>query len=169
MLVCSIARYNTYPNRWRLRPLLSNLLERFRNTASSAAEPVALPVAATALLLEVAYADQHASESELAQIQQAVMRHFNLDATTVDELLADAANLYGESVGAQPFTRALTDVWDEPQRYALVVSLWRVALAEAGIDPLEEHRIRRIADLLYLSHKRFIQAKLEAKRTTPSS
>ena len=146
--------------------MLQQLLERLRLTNPPDAEDRAIdiPLAATALLLEVAYADHHASESELAQIRSLVTRQFGLDAATVDELLEDAADLYLDSVGAQPLTRTLTEAWEESERYALVVSLWRVALAEAGVDPLEEHRIRRIAELLYLRHDRFIQAKLEARR-----
>ncbi|MFM7121605.1 MAG: TerB family tellurite resistance protein [Gammaproteobacteria bacterium] len=33
-----------------------------------------------------------------------------------------------------------------------------------GIDRYEEHAIRRIADLLYVEHPRFIAARREARR-----
>ena len=45
----------------------------------------------------------------------------------------------------------------------MVTALWRVALASDGLDRFEEHTIRQAADLLYLSHNRFIEAKLTAK------
>ena len=40
----------------------------------------------------------------------------------------------------------------------------QVAAVSNGIDRFEEHTIRRIADLLYLSHDRFIEAKLRARK-----
>ena len=41
------------------------------------------------------------------------------------------------------------------------------ALADDRIDKLEEHTIRRASDLLYLSHSRFIEAKIRAKAMQP--
>jgi uncharacterized tellurite resistance protein B-like protein len=63
------------------------------------------------------------------------------------------------------FTRTLNDGWDEPSKYQLVVRLWELALVDNDLDTFEEHTIRKIAELLYLSHDRFIQAKLTAKRS----
>lgn len=147
--------------------LLGRLAERIRSAAQpepSKSPPLTLELAAAALLMEVAYADNELHSAEREAIKHAVMAQFDLDADTVEGLLQESAEAHADSVGVQAFTRALTDHWDEPQRYALVVALWRVALADTTIDALEEHRIRGIAELLYVSHNRFIEAKLTAKR-----
>jgi uncharacterized tellurite resistance protein B-like protein len=43
------------------------------------------------------------------------------------------------------------------------VQLWRLALSDAELDRFEEHTIRKIAELLYVSHVRFIEAKQRAR------
>lgn len=145
--------------------MFQELVQRIRSIGdqSSADTAPSLPLAVSALLLEVAYADQSADPAELDEIRQMIGTTFALDSTEIEALLDESAQYYQGSVGAQPLTRAITEAWTETQRYELVVTLWRVALAQDGISALEEHRIRHIADLLYLSHRRFIEAKLAAK------
>lgn len=145
--------------------MLQELLQRIRNVGdqSTIATAPSLPLAVSALLFEVAYADQSLDTAELAEIRRVVRDTFKLPEVEIEALLEESAQYQQDSVGAQPLTRAITDAWSEPQRFDLVVTLWRVALAEDGISALEEHRIRHLADLLYISHRRFIEAKLVAK------
>ena len=41
--------------------------------------------------------------------------------------------------------------------------MWQVAYADGHLDHYEEHLIRRVADLLYVEHRDFIQAKLAVR------
>jgi uncharacterized tellurite resistance protein B-like protein len=50
------------------------------------------------------------------------------------------------------------------EKRQLITLLWRLAGTDTNIDVHEEYTIRRIADLLYVSHDDFIAAKLEARR-----
>jgi len=47
-------------------------------------------------------------------------------------------------------------------RVRIVELLWKVAFADAVLDKYEEYFVRKIADLLYVSHKDYIQAKHKA-------
>jgi len=145
--------------------MFQELLQRIRNLgdATPAETGPSLELAVSALLLEVAYADQRADPAELAEIRRVIASTFALTPAEIENLLQESAEYYQSSVGAQSLTRAITEAWSESKRYDLVVTLWRVALAQDGISALEEHRIRHLADLLYVSHRRFIEAKLEAK------
>lgn len=150
-----------------VQSIIQKLTERIRQVAAPAASaeaPLTPELAAAVLLTEVAYADSQLSATEQAAIRNAVSTQFQLDPQTIESLLEESATMHADSVGVQSFTRALTDCWEEPERFQLVVALWRVALADEGVDALEEHRIRGIAELLYVSHSRFIEAKLIAKR-----
>jgi uncharacterized tellurite resistance protein B-like protein len=49
------------------------------------------------------------------------------------------------------------------QKVRIVELLWTVAFADSHQDKHEEHLIRRIADLLHVSHKDFIAAKFKAR------
>jgi uncharacterized tellurite resistance protein B-like protein len=46
----------------------------------------------------------------------------------------------------------------------IIENLWRVAYADSYIDKYEEYYIRKIADLLHISHSNYIKAKLEAAK-----
>ncbi|MFK7915032.1 MAG: TerB family tellurite resistance protein [Pseudomonadales bacterium] len=152
--------------------MIQKLAARIRTAAQPSQHtdaPLTTELAAAVLLMEVAYADSELGEREQQSIRAALQSRFQLDTATIDTLLQESASVHADSVGVQAFTRALTDCWEESARFELVVALWQVALAEDGIDALEEHRIRGIADLLYVSHSRFIEAKLIAKRDAPES
>ena len=45
------------------------------------------------------------------------------------------------------------------ERIEIVELLWRVAFADGELDSHEDHIIRRISGLLYVSHADFIAAK----------
>ena len=40
--------------------------------------------------------------------------------------------------------------------------MWKVAAVDGRVDPHEEHLLRKVADLLYVSHADYIRAKLGA-------
>ncbi|MEM1231975.1 MAG: TerB family tellurite resistance protein [Pseudomonadota bacterium] len=148
-----------------MKAFLQKLAEQLRPDAEDAPEPgSALALAATALLFEVAFADRTVAPAELAQIERALRGRFDLPEAELQTIITEAQAGYEDRVGVQSLTRTLTEHWEEPERFELVVAMWQVALAEDGIDAFEEHRIRAIADLLYLSHSRFIEAKLQARQ-----
>ena len=47
--------------------------------------------------------------------------------------------------------------------YVRIPQMWRLALADNHPDQFEEHMIRKISDLLYVDHGRFIEAKQRAR------
>lgn len=147
--------------------MLNRLLDRLRirPPQEEDAQPVTV-LAAAILLLEVAWADHEISEEEIAILRSALTTQFNLDAATLDTLIEDSRQAQAQSVGVHAFTQTINENWSEGERFELVVNLWRLAYAGPGVDPLEEHTIRRIADLLYLSHTRFIEAKILARPST---
>jgi uncharacterized tellurite resistance protein B-like protein len=67
-------------------------------------------------------------------------------------------------VSLHDFTRSINDSLSREDRVKIVELLWRVAFADAVLDKYEEYFIRKIADLLYVSHKDYIQSKHRAAR-----
>jgi uncharacterized tellurite resistance protein B-like protein len=121
------------------------------------------PVAAAALMLEVTWADHDIDADEITTSTELLQKLFELDAQTAQQLIDEAKERMQHSVGVQDYTRFLNEALNESEKFDVVTALWRVALASNGLDRFEEHTIRRVADLLYLSHNRFIEAKLLAK------
>jgi len=101
---------------------------------------------------------------ELDLVRRQLRQQFDLSADEVATAIAEAKARQADSVGVHSYTRTINDAWDEPRKFALVVALWRLALSDDELHRYEEHTIRRIAELLYVSHDRFIEAKLKAKR-----
>lgn len=145
--------------------MLSRLLEKLQNWESVPEEQGSLlPIAAATLLMEVAWADHEIAEDELRIIRTALEDEFSLDSTTVEEIVEESRQHHDQSVGLHSFTSTINAAWEEPQKFALVLRLWRLAFADDSLNHFEEHMIRKIADLLYVSHTRFIEAKQIARQ-----
>lgn len=146
--------------------MLKQILEKMRQFGESEVSDTdhLVAIAAATLLMEVAWADHHISDTELATIRQKIKEQFALDDKTLDAILEESRNHQDNSVGLQSFTRTITEAWDESSRYQLVVAMWELAESDDGVHHFEEHMIRKIADLLYVSHARFIEAKLQTQR-----
>lgn len=117
-------------------------------------------LAAAVLLVEIGKADLTLDAAEMDVIRQSLSNNFGISPADADELLQQARQERDSSVSMQPYIAALTENTDRETRRQLLLSLWRVAFADGELDNYEEHLMRRIADMLFLSHADFIQAKL---------
>jgi len=133
--------------------------------SSNADEPEQIDVslAAAALMFEVVWADHDVSEDELAAMTTLLQQLFALGPAQVDTLIDLTQANHDASVGVFPFTRALNEQLSQDEKFDVLKAMWTIALADAQIDAFEEHTIRRIADLLYIPHQRFIEAKLAVR------
>ena len=61
------------------------------------------------------------------------------------------------------FTSIINKRFTQPQKVRVIELLWEVAYADAGLNAYEEHLIRKLADLLHISHGDYITAKLRAR------
>ena len=147
--------------------MLSQLLARLREPIATNDEETKelLPLAAAVLYLEVAWADHDIADAEIDKIRSRLAQQFKLPADQIEEIIDESRAQHDASVGIYRFTRTLNDGWDEPTKFELLVSLWELALIDDDLDAFEEHTIRKIAELLYLSHDRFIEAKIKARRS----
>ena len=68
-----------------------------------------------------------------------------------------------ESIDIHQFTREVDKKLQRPEKVSMVEDLFRIACADGEIDPEELETIRKIAKLIHLSHKEFIQAKISVK------
>ena len=124
-----------------------------------------LPRATVMLLLEVAWVDHEVTAGEVQQVKAALLRLYDLSETAADELIADARVAHASATSMYPFTRALNDTLTPEERIELVAEVWRLAYCDTRLDRYEDHEIRKIAELLYVSHEDFIKAKLSAKNS----
>jgi len=126
------------------------------------AEPVTheLELAAASLLIDVARADFHCSDRELAAAARELEACFGFDASESRGLLGRAVERHEAQTSLYPFVKLINEHCTAEEKSRLVEALWRVAFADYRVDKYEEHQIRKIAELLHVPHKDFIRAKL---------
>ena len=117
---------------------------------AEAAERRKLHVAACALLLELAHADEQFTEDERTHIEAVMRRHFDLDEDTAQELIALAQLERDEAIDLSQFTRQIRDSYDLGQKTLLAEIMWAVVMTDGEIAQHEAYMLRKIANLLDL-------------------
>lgn len=109
-----------------------------------------LSIAAAALLLEIAHADDEFADIERGHIEESLGRHFDLDDAAVTELMRLAETARREATDLHQFTAVINDHYDEGQRVVLVEILWRVVLADGELSRHESYLLHKLSNLLDL-------------------
>jgi len=122
-----------------------------------------LRLATAALFIEMMRADFEVTEEERHKLEALVRETLELDESETRELLAAAEREVESSVELFQFTRLIDEAFTREQKAKVVERLWRIAYADENVDRLEEHLVRKIANLLHVSHRDYIAAKLAAK------
>lgn len=128
-------------------------------------DPLSIELATAVLLCEVMRADGTLEEDEQKKLRNIMQAQFTLSNDEVTEILDTAESLSENATDFYQFTSVLNQHYSLEQRKKIVTLLWQVAYADGELASIEQHIIRRIADLLHLNHAEYIQVKIEA---TPS-
>jgi uncharacterized tellurite resistance protein B-like protein len=126
----------------------------------------ALHLATAALLIEMTRASFQVTEQEYQAALDAVQRTFaDLTAEETEELVRLAEQEADEAVSLYQFTSLIDREFPPERKVHLIEMLWRVAYADGHKDAHEEHLLRKLADLLHVSHSDFIRTrhKVEAE------
>jgi len=127
------------------------------DNADPAAREQALQVATALLLIEVARADYAGDLAEDAAMLASLKQFFTLDDAAAALLLEEARSTADRAVELQQFTRRLHEQLSTAEKLRVVEMLWQVALADSRLDKHEDHLVRRIAELMYVSHSDLIR------------
>jgi len=130
-----------------------------RGTAADAPSP-SLSVAV--LLVEILRADYEVTAAERRQVLASIRGLLELGGDECEELLARAERRIDQAHDLYQFTSEINRTYSHEDKVRLVEQLWRVARADDFVHKYEEHLIRRVTDLLHVSHREFISAKLRA-------
>lgn len=143
---------------------LKALFEDSLNASETETSPFTqLELACAVLLIEVAMADDDFSSQERASLEHILHFQFNITTELISTLISTAEQSYQDSIDHFQFTTHLSEHYDYPQRLEFIAALWQLAYADNELDVMEEHRIRRFCDLLFIDHSDFIRLKLIAK------
>ena len=139
-----------------IRELLSQSLSAGGEEAPADRER-ALKLATATLLIEVMRADYRENLTENEMVFSQLKRYFDLSEDDAFLLVQEAEREADHAVSLQGFTRLLHERLSLEEKHAVVEMLWRVAMADEHLDMHEDHLVRKIADLLYVSHTDLIR------------
>lgn len=111
-----------------------------------------LQIATAVLLVEVARADFSEDEVEIEAVGDLLKSHLGLSRDDLATLIDEAQRQADHAASLQAFTRQLHEELSLDEKHRIIELLWRVALADETLDKHEDHLIRKVAGLLYISH-----------------
>lgn len=131
------------------------------NTGDAAVDRIHL--ACAALMIELCKADYSIDDSEIEKISSILQNKFDLPEDTMEELFDLAQQEADDATSLYQFTSLINEAYEYPAKITLIQNMWEVAFADGNLDRYEEHLIRKVAELLYVSHSDFIKTKLAVK------
>lgn len=120
-------------------------------------------LACAALLIEVAVTDNEFDSGEFAALQTILQQKFNIPAEDCEALTTLAQSECEESTSMYQFTQLVNEHCSPEEKFDLVKGMWRIAYADGDLDKYEEYIVRKVAELIYVSHGDFIKAKHMAR------
>ncbi|HET9948478.1 MAG TPA: TerB family tellurite resistance protein [Longimicrobiales bacterium] len=121
---------------------------RTREDPDAGAKDIRL--AACALLLELAHADDELSEEERRHLEDAVRRQFDLEPAEAERLLALAEKERTQAVDLWQFTSLIADGYTLGQKMVLVEIMWGLVYSDGKLAAHESRLMRKISNLLRL-------------------
>ena len=128
---------------------------------TSEQDEISLQMACTVLLAEVMRADGQSDNNERNIIITELSKHFNLSIDELAALLDHAEQLSEQATDFYQFTSKINANYSIEDKIKIVEMLWLVANADGEISSIEQHTIRKIADLLHLRHNEYVRSKLK--------
>ena len=116
-------------------------------------------LAACALLIEIAHADDEFTEDESQHLVSAIRRQYGLDDGEAEQLLELAERARVDAVDLWQFTKLIKQNYSLGQKMVLVEVMWGLVYSDGELSSHEESLMRRVCHLLdlspaYLSHVR---------------
>ena len=117
-------------------------------------------LACAIILLEVSYSDFEIKDVEIEKMLTFFETDLNLSKDKSTWLNNEAQKLHKDTNCLRKYIKLINDNFTKEEKVNLINIAWRIAKADNDIDKYEEHRIRKISELLYLNHSDFIKEKI---------
>ena len=119
-------------------------------------------IAACALLLEMANIDGHFSESERESIVLILKRDYQLSDDHAAALVQAADEELKRSIDLWQFTNLINQNYSKDEKIQIIEMIWKIVYVDGRLDQHEDYLAHKLANLLRLTHKQLIDAKVKA-------
>lgn len=122
-------------------------------------DEAALHLAAAVLLIEVVKSDHVVRDMQIDRLKDVLRREWQLDDADLADLVEVARDAAEAHASLHDQIALVNANFSPRQKFNLIRGLWEVAYANDELHHHEELLIRRLADLMYVSHTDFIRSK----------
>lgn len=105
-------------------------------------------LAACALLIEIAYADDDFTSDERQHLLSAIRRQYGLDEERAEELIRLAEQARANAVDLWQFTKLIKSTYSLGQKVVLLEVMWGLVYSDGELSSHEESLMRRVCHLL---------------------
>lgn len=120
-------------------------------------------LASAALLIEVMKSDHELDQRETDEFMTLLQTSLDIPEDELHAMRELAETQANQATSLYEFTRLINDEYDYNQKLGLIENMWRIAFSDDELDKYEEHLIRKVSELIYVSHNDFIRVKLKAR------
>ena len=147
---------------------IQNIFRHRNQEVSDSSEIYQRELAYASLLVEVIKSDDKFDDRERAKLLDVLSKKLKIRDDELQNFAELAKQKSDESTSLYEFTREINDKYEYDEKVKLIEDLWRIAYSDGQLDKYEDYVIRKIADLIYVTHSDFIKSKLSVKNQPTS-
>ena len=125
-------------------------------------------VALCVLMIEAAHVDGECSDEEMAHVIDTLTATSGVSGQDITELIEQAYQKRKDSIDLFSFTRYMNQNYSKEEKLRVMESVWRVIHIDGRLEGHEDHFAHKLANLLRLTHKELIDAKIRAREQLKS-
>jgi len=144
---------------------IQNIFKRKENESAVDSKKSEQELAYASLLIEVINSDNKFDDRERDKLLEILSNKLDIHKEELDNFTELAQKKSEDSTSLYEFTREINDQYEYEEKVSLITDLWGIAYSDGKLDKYEDYVIRKIADLIYVSHADFIKSKLKVKNT----
>jgi uncharacterized tellurite resistance protein B-like protein len=122
-------------------------------------------IATCALLLEMSNIDGEFSDLERENIISILKKDFDLSDIYAATLLEASNEELKGSIDLWQFTNLINQNYSMEEKIRVIETVWDIVYADGKLDKHEDYLVHKLANLLRLTHKQLIEAKLKVKKS----
>ncbi len=124
-------------------------------------------LAACALLLELAQADEEFTDDERQHLESAIRRQYGLDQAEAEKLIMLAQEARDEAIDLWQFTNLIAENYSLGQKMVLAEIMWGLVYSDGELADKEDYLMRKICNLLRLEPGYLAEARKRAGDSEP--
>ncbi len=143
--------------------LFKKLIPVFKDEVldANASDTDQLQLATCVLLIEVSKSDDDFNIEEQKKIKSLMQKKFKIAQEKIERLFAHSDEKHDSMTSLFDWTEIINNECSYDQKCMIIGFMWDIAYIDGKIDKYEDFTIRKVADLIYVKHKDFINLKNE--------